>query len=214
MAGGLEQLVQRIGELPPPWAYAVLALSAFLENVLPPVPGDTVVVFAAYLAGRGALDWLPVYAATCLGGTAGFVLMYAIGRWQGRGFQQGGGWRARVFPQRRLQRAERWLRRYGAWLVLANRFLSGVRSVIALSAGFAGLGWVTVAGLGLLSMALWNGLLLYAGLALGENWERVSGLLSRYNRAVIALLLIGAAAIGLRLWLRRRSVVDNQRRAG
>ena len=205
--------MQRIGELPPPWAYAVLALSAFLENVLPPVPGDTVVVFAAYLAGRGALDWLPVYAATCLGGTAGFVLMYAIGRWQGRGFQQGGGWRARVFPQRRLQRAERWLRRYGAWLVLANRFLSGVRSVIALSAGFAGLGWVTVAGLGLLSMALWNGLLLYAGLALGENWERVSGLLSRYNRAVIALLLIGAAAIGLRLWLRRRSV-DNQRRAG
>lgn len=206
--------MQRIGELPPPWAYAVLALSAFLENVLPPVPGDTVVVFAAYLAGRGALDWLPVYVATCLGGTAGFVLMYVIGRWQGRGFQQGGGWRARVFPQRRLQRAERWLRRYGAWLVLANRFLSGVRSVIALSAGFAGLGWVTVAGLGLLSMALWNGLLLYAGLALGENWERVSGLLSRYNRAVIALLLIGAAAIGLRLWLRRRSVVDNQRRAG
>ena len=212
MAEGFEQLVQRIGELPPPLAYAVLALSAFLENVLPPVPGDTVVVFAAYLAGRGALAWFPVYAATCLGGTAGFIVMYALGRWQGRGFLQGGGWRARVFPQRRLQRAEAWLRRYGAWLVLTNRFLSGVRSVIALSAGFAGLGWPMVAGLGLLSIALWNGLLLYAGLALGENWERVSELLGRYNRVVTVLLLVGGAAIGLRLWLRRRSVIDNQRR--
>ena len=204
MGEGFEQLVQRIGELPAPWAYAALALSAFLENVLPPVPGDTVVVFSAYLAGRGVLGWIPVYAATCLGGLAGFLVMYAIGRSRGRGFLQGGGWRARMFPERRLQRAARWLRRYGVWLVLGNRFLSGVRSVIALSAGFGGLGWLQVAGLGLLSMALWNGLLLYAGMALGENWSQVSEALARYNRWVLALTGLAAALAGLRWWLRRR----------
>ena len=210
MGDGFEQFVQRIGELPPPWAYAVLALSAFLENVLPPVPGDTVVLFSAYLAGRGVLAWIPVYAATCLGGTAGFLVMFAIGRSQGRGLLQGGGWRARVFPKRRLQRAAAWLQRYGAWLVLGNRFLSGVRSVIALSAGLGGLGWLPVAGLGFLSMALWNGLLLYGGMALGENWDRVSELLTRYNRWVTALLAVAAVVMGVRVWLGRRSIIDNR----
>ena len=208
-----EHLVQRVGELPAPWAYAALALSAFLENVLPPVPGDTVVVFSAYLAGRGVLSWVPVYVVTCLGGTAGFLVMYAVGRSQGRGFLQGGGWRARIFPERRLQRASRWLQRYGAWLVLGNRFLTGVRSVIAISAGFGGMGWPTVAGLGMVSMLLWNGLLLYAGMALGENWDRVSELLARYNRGMAVMLAAVAAVAGLRLWLRRRSIIDNRRRS-
>ena len=39
MADGFEQLVQRIGELPPPWAYAVIALSAFLEKRTPTFNG-------------------------------------------------------------------------------------------------------------------------------------------------------------------------------
>ncbi|MBQ41251.1 MAG: DedA family protein, partial [Gemmatimonadetes bacterium] len=47
-----------LGTWDPLWAYAFLLISAFLENVIPPVPGDAVVVFSAYLVGRGVLDWL------------------------------------------------------------------------------------------------------------------------------------------------------------
>lgn len=217
MEGWSQQLVEGIAAWPAFWVYAALFLSAFLENVVPPVPGDLVVVLSAYLVGRGALSWPPVYAATCLGGTAGFLVVYWLGRTRGRGLLtgrgQGGG---RFLPghwisPRRLARAEAWLGRYGPWLVLANRFLSGVRSVIALAAGLGGMGWRQVAVLGLLSMALWNGLLLFAGMAVGENWEQVTGLLTRYNRIVVAAVVLAVVILLLRAWSQRRRAVDRQR---
>ena len=153
---------------------------------------------------------MPVYVATCLGGTAGFLLMFALGRRQGRAFLHRRRGRALVFSPERLAHAEAWLQRYGGWLVLANRFLSGIRSVIALAAGTGGMPWRTVAVLGLASMALWNGLLLYAGLQVGQNWEAVTGLLTRYHRGVALLLTLLGLALAVRWWRRRRSGVDSE----
>lgn len=198
----VSELVAQLGSLSPMWAYAALAASAFLENVVPPVPGDTVVVFCAYLVGRGSLSWLPVYAATCLGGTAGFMVMYYLGRSRGRAFARGR--KGALFSPQRLARVEVWLDRYGVWLVLANRFLSGVRSVIALGAGIGGMGWRPVAAMGLLSMALWNAGLLYAGSLVGRNWEQVTRLLAQYSHGVTATAIALAAALVLRWWRRSR----------
>jgi membrane protein DedA with SNARE-associated domain len=64
-------------------AYIVLLISAFTENVLPPVPGDTVVVLGAYLVSIDKLDFWGVYISTTLGSVAGFGTMYFIGRYFG-----------------------------------------------------------------------------------------------------------------------------------
>ena len=156
----LNGVVVKIGDWNPFWAYAFLLLSAFLENVIPPVPGDTVVLFSAFLVGRGVFDWAPVYAVTCAGGLGGFAVVYALGITRGRAFIEGPG--RRFFSARALERVEVWLGRYGMWLIFASRFLSGVRSVIALSAGIGRLPWPRVMVMGLASMAMWNALLLYA----------------------------------------------------
>lgn len=217
----IEEFVLRVAGWPPPLAYGGLALSAFLENVVPPVPGDLVVVISAYLAGRGALHWLPVYLATCLGGTAGFLVMFAIGRHQGRAFLEARTRRGRprrgrlrVFSSRRLDRAEAWLQRWGIWLVIANRFLSGVRSVIALAAGVGRMGWLPVTAAGLASMLAWNGLLLWAGLTLGENWGRVADLLASYNRILLGLAVVVAALLAVRYLRRRRRPPDDRPHPG
>lgn len=194
----LDPLVQGLAEWPPSLAYAALAASAFLENVVPPIPGDTVVVFSAYLVGRGVLSWIPVYGATCFGGTIGFLTMYWLGATQGRDFLLGHRARSRAFPLARIERAEAWLHRFGPWLVLANRFLTGVRSAIALAAGLAHLGWRRVAMLSLASMMLWNGLLLCVGIALGENWASVGPILGRYQKWVLVAVCAVVAAVLLR----------------
>ena len=201
MTEALEEFVETVGRLDPKLAYLLLLVSAFLENVIPPVPGDMVVVFSAYLVGRGVLEWWPVYLSTCVGGAIGFVTMFLIGAHQGRAFFRPGGFGGRWFSASTLERAEVWLARHGPWLIVANRFLSGVRSVIALTAGIGGMSLKVVAGLGLVSIAIWNGLLLYAGLFLGQNWGRVLGLLEAYNR--IWLILLVLFALGL-IWRRRR----------
>ena len=194
----LNGVVVKIGDWNPFWAYAFLLLSAFLENVIPPVPGDTVVLFSAFLVGRGVFDWAPVYAVTCAGGLGGFAVVYALGITRGRAFIEGPG--RRFFSARALERVEVWLGRYGMWLIFASRFLSGVRSVIALSAGIGRLPWPRVMVMGLASMAMWNALLLYAGMVAGENWESLLPLLQQYNRLVLTAL----AAIVALLWIRSR----------
>ena len=205
MTEALEELVESVSHIDPRLTYLILFLSAFLENIMPPVPGDMVVVFSAYLVGRGALSWWPVYVATCAGGTLGFFAMYMIGFHQGRAFLTRSGSRlaGRWFPPVMLKRAESWLRCYGPWLILANRFLPGIRSVIALTAGVGRMDWRIVAGLGLVSMGIWTGLLLYAGLLVGQNWSRVLDVLQAYNRIWLILLSL-AALYGCWRWLRRR----------
>lgn len=204
----LNRLTAELGQWNPLWVYGALLLSAFLENVIPPIPGDTVVVFSAYLVGRGVLEWWPVYLATCAGGMAGFLVMYYLGRRHGRSFFASRG--GRFFSAQRAASAERWLARYGALLILVNRFLSGIRSVIAVAAGMGGMNWKKVALCGLASMVLWNGGMLYAGLLVGENWEAVMGYLQHYNRAVSLVLVAGAAFLALRWWRRRRRAgLDN-----
>ena len=187
------QLVEGLSTWHPVWTYSFLFASAFVENVVPPVPGDTVVIFSAYLAGRGVLGWIPVYVATCLGGIAGFVTMFWVGRVHGRALLAGS--RSRLFPPERLTLARAWLSRYGAWLILVNRFLSGVRSVIALGAGAGDVSWKQMLAMGSISMLLWNGLLLYAGVRVGQNWEAVAALLRQYNR--IALGAVVAVVVGV-----------------
>jgi membrane protein DedA with SNARE-associated domain len=198
----LHGLIEELGQWNPLWAYGLLMISAVLENLIPPVPGDTVVVFSAYLVGRGVLEIGPVYLATCLGGTLGFMAMYYLGFSQGRAFFAGR--RGRFFSSESAARAEEWLARYGVLLVLANRFLSGIRSVIAISAGIGGMSWKKVAVCGGVSMAVWNGLLLYAGLLVGQNWERVGGFLAQYNRMLVFILGIAGLIVLIR-WRRRRN---------
>jgi membrane protein DedA with SNARE-associated domain len=199
----LRQLTDMLGRIHPVWAYLLLLISALLENLIPPIPGDTVVVFSAYLVGRGVLGFWPVYLVTCAGSMAGFVIMYYLGYTRGRAFFTGRG--SRFFPPANLIRAEQWLARYGKYLILGNRFLSGIRSVIAIAAGIGRMDWRPLAGFGALSIVFWNGMLLGAGLIVGQNWETVAVFLKQYNR----LLSLGAAGLVLaflgRWWRRRRA---------
>jgi len=197
----LNRLSVELDQWPPPLLYGALVFSAFLENVIPPVPGDTVVVFSAYLVGRGVLGLWAAYLATCVGGLAGFMAMYYLGYARGRDFFASRG--GRLFSEENLAKAEGWLARYGLFLVAANRFLSGVRSVIALASGMGRMDWKRVALAGLLSLALWNALMFYAGMLLGQHWERVLEYLGEYNRVLSGALALVVLALAWRWWRRR-----------
>ena len=67
-------------------AYCLLFLSAFVENIFPPIPGDTVVLFGAYLVGRGELSFVPVFLTTVAGSFIGFMAIYYLGLKKGRDF--------------------------------------------------------------------------------------------------------------------------------
>ena len=196
-----EFLLDLITSMSGPYGYGLLAVSAFFENVLPPVPGDTVTVFGGYLVGSGRMSLAGAVLATTAGSFAGFMAMYAAGRFLGHELLRHG---SRIFARETIDRVHRWFERYGVGVVLANRFLSGARSVISICAGIARLSPWLVGALCLVSCLAWNWLLIFAGSKVGENWALIIDLLKKYNAVVaVALGLVAAVWVARRIMQRR-----------
>jgi len=189
----LEYIESIIAQVDPAIAYLILFASAFVENTFPPIPGDTVVVVGAYLITTGKLSFWGVWLSTTGGSVLGFFTMYLIGIKLGRKFFENEK-RAKVFGVENIEKIKVWFANWGYWVIFANRFLSGTRSVISLFAGIVRLNWLLVLGLSTLSALIWNGLLMYAGYVLGVNWKSITDIVGQYNQIVIGITLVGIAA--------------------
>ena len=191
----LDYLEQIFDSVPPFVAYLILAISSFFENIIPPIPGDMVVVLGAYLVSIDRLDFWGVYLSTTFGSLVGFMTMYIVGRYLGRPFLYRNKARARIFKESRIETAEVWFQKWGLWVIFTNRFLSGTRSVISLAAGLfhLNIAWVFV--LALLSAAIWHGALITAGILVGNNWPMISTFIIRYNQLFLLILAIVLAVV-------------------
>jgi membrane protein DedA with SNARE-associated domain len=175
--------------LPNTLLYVMLSVSAFVENVFPPIPGDTITAFGAFLVGSGRLSFFGVFISTTLGSLAGFMFLFWIGNLLGRRFFiERDLW---FFKAEDIVRAEKWFKKYGYLLVLLNRFFPGIRSVISIAGGISRLSTLKVGLLALVSSAIWNLGWISIGFALGTKWdlvrERMGYLLGRYQMAIVIL---------------------------
>ncbi|MCG2779295.1 MAG: DedA family protein [Desulfobacterales bacterium] len=186
----LDRFLDSLNSLPDVLIYLFLGLSAFVENVFPPIPGDTITAFGAFLVGTKRLHFFGVYFATTLGSLAGFMFLFWVGNLLGRRFFiERDYW---FFKVEDIIRAEKWFRKYGYFLVLLNRFFPGIRSVISITGGISKLRASKVAWLALISSCVWNLIWIAFGYMLGNNWEtardKMSYFLVRYNIAILILL--------------------------
>lgn len=188
----IDPILTYMDDLPEYFIYLFLGLSAFLENLIPPIPGDMITVFGAFLTGSGRLSFIGVYISTTLGSLLGFICLFRAGGYLGRRFFLKKDYI--FFPRGRINSAENWLRRYGYFIILINRFLPGIRSVISITGGILGLKTHKVVLLSLISCAIWNMICISLGYILGNNWDmvqtRISLIFARYNLAIFILLLV------------------------
>jgi membrane protein DedA with SNARE-associated domain len=159
--------------------YLAIFFFAYIENLLPPIPSDVLIVFAGYLAGVGTIDVIPVLIIAVVGSTTGFMTMFGIGRALGNRVIERG--RLPLIPIQSIHTAERWFRKWGYGLIVLNRFLSGTRAVIAFFAGLAALRFSLTIALCFVSSLLWNGILIYTGRELGENWQQIGEYFRQYR---------------------------------
>ena len=185
----LEFIENLFDYIDPAVAYLVLFVSAILENIIPPIPGDTVVIVGAYLVSIEKLNFWGVYISTLFGSVIGFMIMYTIGIKFGRSFFYKNA-RSKMFKERHIKKVELWFAKWGYWVIFANRFLSGTRSVISVFAGLVHLNGLIVALLALLSAMIWNGLLISIGMLLGHNWEVLAFYVTRYNHIFILFTIV------------------------
>ncbi len=203
----LEALPHWLEQIDPLVAYIILMISAFVENVFPPIPGDTVTVIGAYLVSTGKLGFWGVYVSTTVGSVIGFFTMYLLGLKLGTRLLKTR-WVRKAFNPQRIEKVEHWFARYGYWVIAANRFLSGTRSVVSLFAGFFALRWYWVLVLSFVSAFIWNGLLIYAGYLVGVNWEKITILIKQYNQWVLIIMALAVAGYAAYRFLIKRKKVQ------
>jgi len=204
----LEYIETFIDTVDPFTTYAILFLSAYIENTFPPIPGDTVTVLGAYLITTGKLSFAGVWMSTTFGSVLGFMTMYYVGLTLGRKFIENEKW-AKIFGLENIEKTKIWFSNWGYWVIIGNRFLSGTRSVISLFSGMVGLNWWKVLLLATLSALIWNGLLMYAGYILGVNWESITEIVGQYNKIVIAIsVLVIAVFVFYKFVLKKKKKED------
>ncbi len=184
--------------------YFSVAGFAFLENLFPPLPSDALVLFVGSLVGVGTVDFTLALIVTSLGSTAGFVVMYKVGDWFGLKILETG--RIPFIPVEKVHKVEGWFRKYGYFLIVVNRFLTGTRAVVSFFAGMSELPLTATTILSFISALVWNFLLLFAGKQLGENWQVIGSYLASYSQGITIVLLL--VAFLLILWF----MIKNLRR--
>lgn len=188
----ISETVQLIKTLPPLSIYLVFFVIAYIENIIPPIPGDVLVAFGGYLAAESVIGIVPVWLLTTIASVIGFMSMYWIGRkWGDQIEQRRKGVRVlRFIPVEYLNKVQSWMQKWGVGVVLANRFLAGTRSVISLAAGLGKTRISTTVICSTISSVLWNGILLGFGWVVHENWKLIGEYLSIYGKVILGGLLL------------------------
>ncbi len=178
------------------YGYALVFAGVFLEGAGVPVPGETVVLAAAFLAQRGMLSLLWVVAVAVAAAILGDNLGYWIGRRGGRLLAERRGWLVGLTPAR-LAALDAFTRRHGARMVFLARFVSGLRVFAPLFAGMSGLPWRRFVVYNAAGALAWATVVSLAGYFFGRSWTLLETWIGRAGLFIVALVtalvLVGLA---------------------
>lgn len=199
------QLLERLDAHDAPRGAGVIAASSFLEHVFPPFPGDLGVTLGAAVGFARGWSTPAMFAAAVLGSAVGSCVAWSFGRWlEHRSHFPKHPWVARAHDEALV--VTRALDRHGLPLVIASRFLPGIRAFVVVATGFRRFPLVNVLVAATLGATLWNALLFSLAALVGRNLDALGRWLDTYNRAVFGLVAATLAVLAARwAWRRRRS---------
>ncbi len=201
----MEQFIESVDTLPLLYIYLVFFTVAYVENIIPPIPGDLLVAFGGYLAARDIVNLIPIHLLTTVASVIGFMSVYALGSYWGGQINEKREefWMFRWVKMEYIHKVQQWMRKWGQGVILANRFLAGTRSVISLTAGISHTnGKLTVLS-SFVSSFLWNAILLGMGWIVEKNWRIIGHYLSVYSRTILGIILV-LIVIRIALYIYRR----------
>jgi membrane protein DedA with SNARE-associated domain len=185
------------------YGYAALALLVALDNMLVPVPGQTLLIVAAVYAGTGRMNIFAVAIVAWIAAIAGAEIAYVLGRREGTRLITRFGRYVRLTPER-YAKAEDFYQRRGAKVVVVARFVDVLRQTNGLLAGSNEMPhrqftlWNAVGAAAW--VAAWTALGYTAGTDIGPLYRQAL----RYQLVLLAAVLLAIVCLVLRAWWRAR----------
>jgi len=182
----INQLLDQIFAYGPVWVYLVIFAACLVENLFPPFPGDSFIVAAGGLVALGRLDMTLTLVLVIIGGMASVMILYFMGRRYGHAYFVRKDFK--YFSAADIERMEHRFRRWGALVLVASRFIVGMRAVLAIAAGISRYPAGRMAVYSTASYIVFCGLLFYAAFKLVENLAAIEYYFNTYNRIAWPLL--------------------------
>lgn len=172
-----------------------------MENAGLPVPGETILLLASFLAyAEGDLRMPWIIAVGILAAALGDNIGYALGHYGGRPLIDRYRHWFRI-PDNHVDKAERLFARYGAALIFVARFIFGVRVIAGPLAGALRMHWRKFAIFNVMGAALWVTVIAGVGYLFGRHWERLVHHLKQFDIAIA----LAAVTVIFWIWWRQRS---------
>jgi membrane protein DedA with SNARE-associated domain len=203
LVAGLESFVRHYG------AFAIMPILA-IEAVGAPVPGESLLIFASVLAGRGEMSLPSLLIFAWVGSVLGDNLGYLIGRKLGRGTILRYGAKVGLTDER-FNGIERVYVRYGPATVLFARFFSILRQLNGIVAGMLGMSWWRFVLLDAVGSALWVTVWVFAPAYFSEHLTFIVGL-AHHTKVVASFLVVVGLTLVLGLFIRHLRVAGRTAR--
>lgn len=181
--------------------YIAVLLLVMLEDFGIPVPGETVLIAAAFFAGvEGQLNIVLVALVAFIGAVVGDNIGFAIGEYGGHPLLERYGKYVFLTPER-IGKAEAFFNRHGGKVVIVARFIEGLRQLNGLLAGLSDMRWLKFIMYNAIGAALWVGLWTTVGYLGGSHIQTFL----RYQ-----LYVTIAAVVGLMLFVLYRVLLHKR----
>ena len=173
----LESLVDAYG-------YLAVLVGTFLE-------GETILVLGGFAAARGYLGLPWVILAAFIGSLCGDQLFFFLGRWHGKAILS-----KRPTWKNRVNKAQKMLERFRTPLILAFRFLYGLRTVAPFVIGMSSVPTAKFIFLNAVGALVWAITVGTGGYLFGSALEILIGNIKHYEIQILGAI----AAIGVLIW--------------
>jgi membrane protein DedA with SNARE-associated domain len=183
------------------YGYWVVFFGVMLENAGIPIPGETVLLFAGFLAYHGEIDLFPSILVAIAGATLGDSIGFLIGHYGGRPFVDRF---IRRFPivRKSFDHSQELFLKYGQWAVFIGRFITGLRMFAGVIAGLFRMPYRRFLFFNFTGATVWAIAIIYVGFLFGSSWQLVEQHLLEVNEiamaAVAVAVLIGVATYYLK----------------
>lgn len=199
-------ILETLAEFFSKYGYWVVFFGVMLENAGIPVPGETVLLFAGFLAYHGKVDILPSILVGIAGATLGDSLGFLVGHLGGRRFVDRF---IRKFPPiaKSFDRSQALFLKYGQWAIFTGRFITGLRMFAGLLAGLFRMPYRIFLLFNFTGATVWAIAVVYVGFIFGNSWQRVQRHFVEVNEIVMAAVAL-AVLMGVMVYYfrkRRRS---------
>jgi membrane protein DedA with SNARE-associated domain len=174
-----------------------------LESFGAPLPGESLLIVAAVLAGRGDISFLSLLISAWAGAVIGDNIGYVIGRKLGHGLISRFGGKIGLTPER-LGKVEAVFARYGPATVCFARFFNVLRQLNGIVAGTLEMDWRQFLAFNALGGAIWVLVWTMAGRYLGSHGADIAALARKLGILGPIFVLIVLAAASTYVYARRR----------